>query len=810
MTKLPSKLIIPIVLLAFLINACGRFLPPEVTDIHFSESSSETKQTLTPIIFKVDVRGTISDSESIVLGILDPISGISMNPVFYPMVNISPSKFKVLVDLPKDSLVYYKYFIQGNGQHEEVTSLGEPISSRILITRDQNEVVDILAKWEGDIKPIRYGQIKGTISDFTTSEGIPDLIINVAGIEKITNGMGQFEINGLLEGENLITVRSFDGSYPIYQQSAIIKNGMVTEANIGLKKPEVVEVTFLVELTKNTEFSQPIRIVGDLQQFGNTFSNIGGGLTIDPRSSPTLIPQEGGGMVFTIPLPIGTILNYKYTSGDGFWNVEKMEGGNFRIRQMIVPATDIQVKDQIVGWSSEGSNKSITIRVKVPASTPQNEIVTIQLNPYDWTPPLPMTEEGENIWRIELFQPSPLFSTSTFRFCRNYNCEKGVESTPDDPQSRTLDFTSNLRNYDFSIGAWRDYSGILNAQSMENVVTAKNHQFITGIDLGETEGRFGIANGIEMAGYIQANTVVIPYSYSFRLDNPTMIQPAGFAEASTTSIFTNIEYAKSLGKNVLLQTKLIDTGSTDEKWRNIEITSDFSGHLLDQYQDHLLSAGILAGRTKASGLIIDARDLWPIVPYFGEPDQPELSSAWGKIITSVRQVYEGPIFFMVNYSNEGLRGLPTFAEDFDGFYIDWTAGLALDENTSQDEMKLNAYYMLQNDIIPSIPSGRSILIGLNAPSTIGVKLGCSQNEAINCVVVESPGGYQTDPIVDLDGQAMVYRAMLMAIDQRSDIEGFVSRGFDSSVLSADDSSSVYGKPSFDLLWYWYPRWVENE
>jgi hypothetical protein len=51
--------------------------------------------------------------------------------------------------------------------------------------------------------------------------------------------------------------------------------------------------------------------------------------------------------------------------------------------------------------------------------------------------------------------------------------------------------------------------------------------------------------------------------------------------------------------------------------------------------------------------------------------------------------------------------------------------------------------------------------------------------------------------------------MFNAVNARSWVSGFVSRGFFSPVVLLDKSASIYGKPAADLLWYWFPRLLGN-
>jgi hypothetical protein len=59
----------------------------------------------------------------------------------------------------------------------------------------------------------------------------------------------------------------------------------------------------------------------------------------------------------------------------------------------------------------------------------------------------------------------------------------------------------------------------------------------------------------------------------------------------------------------------------------------------------------------------------------------------------------------------------------------------------------------------------------------------------------------------LQAQADIYQALLMAVNERPWIGGFISRGYYPPVVVQDASASIHGKPAADVLWYWYPRFL---
>jgi hypothetical protein len=53
----------------------------------------------------------------------------------------------------------------------------------------------------------------------------------------------------------------------------------------------------------------------------------------------------------------------------------------------------------------------------------------------------------------------------------------------------------------------------------------------------------------------------------------------------------------------------------------------------------------------------------------------------------------------------------------------------------------------------------------------------------------------------------MYQALMMAVNERAWLGGFVSRGYYPPAAMQDASDSLYGKPAEDELWYWFGRFL---
>jgi len=70
---------------------------------------------------------------------------------------------------------------------------------------------------------------------------------------------------------------------------------------------------------------------------------------------------------------------------------------------------------------------------------------------------------------------------------------------------------------------------------------------------------------------------------------------------------------------------------------------------------------------------------------------------------------------------------------------------------------------------------------------------------------DKTGRLGPDSVVDLQEQVDIYNALFSAINDRDDVAGIVVRGMYFPAPLQDPSSSVYGKPAWDVLWYWFPQ-----
>jgi hypothetical protein len=264
--------------------------------------------------------------------------------------------------------------------------------------------------------------LTGSIVDATNNIPLPSVLVTIAGQQTYTNTDGTFTMENVPVGEHVLLAYHPSGAYQVFQQKAVIADSAQTPAVFGMQPAQFVNVTFHVDTPENTVKGAPLRLLGNLLQLGNTFSELNASCSVLASQSPIMSYQEDGSYLLTLSLPVGLDIRYKYSLGDGFWNAERKTDGSLRVRQLVVPDHDIVVYDTITTWmvSNEGP---LTIRVKVPSTTPANESISLQLNPYIWMNPLPMWALGNNEWLLTIYSPLDVLANATYRYCRNEQCD---------------------------------------------------------------------------------------------------------------------------------------------------------------------------------------------------------------------------------------------------------------------------------------------------------------------------------------------------------------------------------------------------
>jgi hypothetical protein len=104
--------------------------------------------------------------------------------------------------------------------------------------------------------------------------------------------------------------------------------------------------------------------------------------------------------------------------------------------------------------------------------------------------------------------------------------------------------------------------------------------------------------------------------------------------------------------------------------------------------------------------------------------------------------------------------------------------------------------------------GKPLVLAVSYPSVTGGSTGCLPAPQGGCLpadALDQPNPDQPNLPLDLNDQANAYNALLLAVNERLWISGFVSQGFYPPLPLQDKSPSVHGKPASGALWFWFPK-----
>ena len=777
--------------------------------------STEQPLPMAEVFFAVTLPVGLKGDEDIYLSVVDEVTGIPYNYQNFLMQKGDDFHYYIAIPFHVGSIIKYRYLRQGNTSILEDNFCDQPIRYRMYYVGGPGEVMDTIYSWTDSTSSIETGRITGIIIDSVNDAGIPDILVSVGGRQTFSDSNGEFVLEGIPEGTHNLVAYSIDGRYQPFQQGAIVKSGKRTPVSINITPSNFVNVTFTVSLPPNTVPSAPIRFAGNLLQLGNSFGDLLGGMNNNYRELPVLSPLPDGRFTFSIMLPEGMDIRYKYTLGDGFWNAEHMIDGDFKTRQLIVPSSGGVVQDVVDTWQS-GLNAPIIFDVTVPENTPIAEKISIQFNPYVWTEPIQMWPIGNNRWIYQLFGPFDYFDSLEYTFCRNDQCNLVLDpSDSHKPWTGIVQTSHEPQNIQDQITSWKwtsNYSYIDN--QVDNGI-GKDESFWTGVEFLSGQNlswKEYAPSAIQKVQEIGSNTLVIRPTWSLLANNPVefSLKPGvDLFGSELNSIFKSIQ---ATDMRIAIFPTVNHQGSISDWWLDSILDNTWWDNWFSSYRAFILYYSKLAAQNNIETLILGGDWLLPALPGGTLPDgsnsnPPADSDArWISLIAEIRQQYSGQIFWAVKYPG-GLVHTPVLINELDGIYLLWTAPIADSLDTSIMDMHTQAGILLDNEIAPfKATFQKPMVIAIAYPSISGSGFGCfkeSQSYCKDWTLLNQPNPFIENIELNFRAQQDVYQAMFKAINERSWVDGFISRGFYVPLSLQDVSASIFGKPTITLVDHWF-------
>ena len=777
-------------------------IPPTST-AYIPAGPTATPQPSAAVTFKVKLPSPLQAGEVLNLSVVDEVTGLGLNPVNYAMQGMDALQYTVTIPFALNSVVKYRYVRQGSLPILEDTSADKPVRYRLYHVTGPGAVEDVVSAWAGSLFSSPAGRITGQILDSNSGKPLVNILIAGGGQQTLSDSNGNFILEALPAGTHNLAAYAMDGSYKTFQQGATVEADKTTKVTFKLTPADMVNITFTVAVPAGTIQNVPIRLAGNLTQLGDTFGDLQGGLSTVAARMPVLAPQPDGRYSLTLALPAGMDIHYKYTLGDGFWNAEHSSNGSFVVRQMIVPTAPIQVQEAVETWQS-GSFSSVLFEVNAPANTPVGDVVSIQFNPYGWTEPMPMWPRGNNQWVYQLYSPLDMLGDFEYRYCRNDQCgvADDMETAPGKP-GRPVSTSLVPQDLQDSISAWAWLQPASTSPVVAVPVNAFPGEFRAGVEFlpsRDPTWQAWIPLAVQDVKGRFANFVVLSPTWSVSQTNPFVFSSVPGPDPLWSDNQDTSNHVRASGMSVALFPQVNLPGDPAKWWGTTPRDAAWWESWFQRYTAFADTHADLAEKVGAQALILGGDWVAPALPggevngaSSGVPVDAE--ARWHTILADVRQRYHGQVLWAVSYPG-GLKSAPAFANNLDGIYLLWSAPL---NGSSVNDLKAAAGQLLDNDIRPFQTSlNRPVFLAAAYPSAEG-----AAGEPLSVQALFQPGAAQAQ--VNLQAQADVYQALLMAVNERAWLGGFISRGYYPAAALQDASASVHGKPAEDVLWYWYGR-----
>ena len=776
--------------------------------INFGNENESEKISFSDTEFKAKLNTPIPEGERIYLEILDMLTGTAINPTRFEMEKEDDYTYSLQIPLKIGTVVDYRYIRSGTNFAIEYDSQGNQVDCRKYQVNSSGSVIDFIAGWENGTFPSSTGEISGFIYDSETHMPISEVMVYLNGQRTFTSMSGYFVMKNLPPGEFVFTAVHPDGIYKTFQQKAIIAENSITPASFGMEKADLVEIEFIVAAPEYTPRDAPIRLVGNLRSLGYMFTDLQGGSSILPSRSPILEYLENGSYRLKLKLPEEYYLKYKFSLGDGFINAEHDQNGEFVVREMIVPGRNMKLNETVESWYSASPNL-VSFQINIPEYTPENDIVSIQFNPFGWMEPIPAWKTDENTWNYSLYSPMEFIDGAQYRFCRNDECGRADEAATSGMNANgyVLDLeysgSERIRN---TISDWYGMQKIPFELIPAEISKSTSIQ-VMGFELDNNYDKHWlpyIENGLIDAGVSGSNRIVLSPSWTGVIDPSVKIE----FDPQNDPYLSDLEEILGKIRNTDMQTAVYPQPAylpnEYEFWAAADFTYNWWDKWFESYHDFVLHFAQFAEKNNVPLLIIGGSEVSPSfsnsILYSGRSSYLPIDATdrWNALFDEIRSIYSGQIAFALPYSTT-FADYPDFINRTDFLYVEIDSALTTDGPDSVYEMEASAEKLLDEKIYKLYETHQKpVILAIEYASVDGAASDCiNLGSACNILISSNPDILK----VDVLEQADIYQAFLKAAIKKPWISGFISRGFNPGTALQDLSSSVRGKPAMQIISY---------
>jgi hypothetical protein len=206
----------------------------------------------------------------------------------------------------------------------------------------------------------------------------------------------------------------------------------------------------------------------------------------------------------------------------------------------------------------------------------------------------------------------------------------------------------------------------------------------------------------------------------------------------------------------------------------------------DRYERFIVNYADLAQIMGVKAIILGDPTVNPSM--FSAPDSDK---RWAQLISDVRARFKGTIIGAIAIPSDVTP--PPWLNDVDIIYVMFSPTIK-DNNNTIGEISSE----LDSLVYPIFRQfGKPIILGVNIASNENAINGCSDENG-SCSFYSVQGNTP-----DSNLQSTMYNAIAVSAFSKEWIAGLISRGYYPFVMTTDQSASIYGKPAYDVLWFWY-------
>ena len=459
------------------------------------------------------------------------------------------------------------------------------------------------------------------------------------------------------------------------------------------------------------------------------------------------------------------------------------------------------------------SNRTVpvTVRVHVPANTPVGTQVYVER----------LSQAGVGI-RTDVLKRlgSGLYGATIemppgallYRYMRNgWGFAGAEEFSPDSEQAHRSIKVSGARSISDAVTKWRWIPGSGNAvtavPSAANSVTflprTNGGQFQKGMMFsdfwwGNIQNLLASTNAAMKRDRVQ--WVEIAPAWDYAKTDPPVMTNEGFGHTyPDASLVAHINATKKAGFKVYLapQVCCVDLTKVDKtaKWWN---------SWFEQYEDYSLHFADVAAKTGVDQLAITGD--WATI----DNKPPNYASRLEAIYTKVRQHYKGPVGRSIYLGGVDGTAEPVWPRpsDMPGmnqwefFAVNWWAGLSPNSSATQPALNESALRIMNASLAPiAAQYGKPVVLQQIAyPSVVG---GVTGRTEVDGDGIQMWNKYDPSAVLDLQGQAMAFEAVLNAVAQSPYVIGTYPFVYWPDEFPLSKEYNIRGKPAVEVVRGWY-------